>query len=169
AFSAIFYPASCGPSLRAAFRSKQPAEEVSLSCLACHAFSLMHEAYFASSPFRLIGLKPFSAYRPVLCRNDFLHHQRTLQSSPRLSTDHSSIGLEGVSGQRRRSKWRVRLGRCLALPDLLSHELSRGQATGLYQRSFGLRSMASPKWLIAIGFNLHSLHITVDATLEKVP
>src|SRR5215831_14770650 len=83
AFSAIFYPASCGPSLRAAFRSKQPAEEVSLSCLACHAFSLMHEAYFASSPFRLIGLKPFSAYRPVLCRNDFLHHQRTLQSSPR--------------------------------------------------------------------------------------
>src|SRR5215475_6109887 len=82
-----------------------------------------------------------------------------------LSTNHSSIGLEGVSGQRRRSKWRVRLGRCLALPDLLSHELSRGQATGVYQRSFGLRSMASPKWLIAIGFNLHSLHITCSAPL----
>ena len=76
-----------------------------------------------------------------------------------LSTDHSSIGLEGVSGQRRRSKWRVRPGQCLALPDLLSHELSRGQATGVYQRSSGLRSMAHPKWLIAISFNLHRLQL----------
>src|SRR5262249_43341382 len=74
-----------------------------------------------------------------------------------LSTDHSSIGLEGVSGQRRRSKWRVRLGQCLALPDLLPNELPRGQAAGVYQRSFGLRSMAHPKWLIAISFNLHRL------------
>jgi hypothetical protein len=41
-----------------------------------------------------------------------------------LSTDHSSVGLERVSGQRRRSKWSVRPGQRLALPDLLSHELS---------------------------------------------
>src|SRR5215831_14255750 len=76
-----------------------------------------------------------------------------------LSTNHSSIGLERVSGQRRRSKWRVRPGQCLALPDLLSHELSRGQATGVYQRSSGLRSMAHPKWLITTSFNLHTLHL----------
>src|SRR5215470_3119543 len=76
-----------------------------------------------------------------------------------LSANHSSIGLEGVSGQRRRSKWRVRPGQCLALPDLLPHELSRGQAGGLYQRSTGLRSMAHPKWLTAISFNLHRLQL----------
>src|SRR5215467_11226673 len=74
-----------------------------------------------------------------------------------LSTDHSSIGLERVPGQRRRSKWRVRPGQCLALPDLLSHESPRGRATGLYQRSSGLRSMAHSKWLMAISFNLHTL------------
>src|SRR5262245_37106971 len=76
-----------------------------------------------------------------------------------LSTDHSSVGPEGVPGQRRGSQWRVRPGQCLALPDLLSHELPRGQATGLYQRSSGLRSVAHPKWLIAISFNLHRLHL----------
>jgi hypothetical protein len=66
-------------------------------------------------------------------------------------------GFERVLGQRRRSKWRVRPGQRLALPDLLSCELPRGQATGLYQGSSGLRSMANPKWLIAIGFNLYRL------------
>src|SRR5215468_1699995 len=76
-----------------------------------------------------------------------------------LSANHSSIGLEGVSGQRRRSKWCLRPGQCLALPDLLPHELSRGQAAGLYQRSTGLRSMAHPKWLTAISFNLHRLQL----------
>src|SRR5215468_11268652 len=80
-----------------------------------------------------------------------------------LSANHSSIGLEGVSGQRRRSKWRVRPGQCLALPDLLPHELSRGQAGGLYQRSSGLRSMAHPKWLMAISFNLHRLQLFSNA------
>src|SRR5215510_2578788 len=76
-----------------------------------------------------------------------------------LSTNHSSVGLERVSGQRRRSQWGVRLGQCLALPDLLSHELPRWQATGVYQRSSGLRSMAHPKRLIAISFNLHRLQL----------
>src|SRR6266511_1104587 len=41
------------------------------------------EAYFASFLFRLIDLKPFLAYRPVLCRNDYPHHLRTLLSVPR--------------------------------------------------------------------------------------
>src|SRR5262245_1771414 len=85
-----------------------------------------------------------------------------------LSTNHSSIGLERVPGQRRRSQWRVRPGQCLALPDLLSHELSRGQATGMYQRSSRLRSMAHPKWLIAISFNLHTLHI-IDGAIRFYP
>jgi hypothetical protein len=81
-----------------------------------------------------------------------------------LSTYHSSIGLEGVSGQRRRSKWRVRPGQCLALRNLLSHELPRGQAAGLYQRSSGLRSMAHPKWLIVLNFNLHRLHLKIGTS-----
>src|SRR6516225_9357607 len=76
-----------------------------------------------------------------------------------LPTDHSGIGLERVSGQRRRSKWGVRPGQCLALPDLLPQELPRGQAAGLYQRSSGLRSMAHPKWLMVISFNLHTLQV----------
>src|SRR5262245_43002533 len=85
-----------------------------------------------------------------------------------LSADHSSIRLEGVSGQRRRSKWGVRPGQRLALPDLLSHELPRGQATNLYQRSSGLRSMAHPKWLMAISFNLHRLHLCPRVLLTQV-
>ncbi len=94
---------------------------------------------------------------------DDLYDYRKEAIEAALSTDHSSIGLERMSGQRRRSKWRIRLGQCLALPDLLSHELPRGQAAGVYQRSSGLRSMAHPNWLITISFNLHRLHITYEA------
>src|SRR6266508_4666748 len=53
----------------------------------------------------------------------------------------------------------LRPGQCLAIPDLLPHELLRGQATGLYQWSSGLRSMAYPEWLTAISFNSHTLQI----------
>jgi len=50
---------------------------------------------------------------------------------------------------------------------LLPRELPRGQASGLYQRSSGLRSMAHPKWLMAISFNLHRLQVS-DIRRNKV-
>ena|SRR5262252_3597588 len=84
-------------------------------------------------------------------------HQDQEEYEEQVDTDARQNPLAQASVER--DSQRSTPGQCLALPDLLSHELSRGQATGLYQRSFGLRPMAHPKWLIAISFNLHSLQL----------
>lgn len=77
-----------------------------------------------------------------------------------LSTYHASGGLEGVSRQRQRSQWGFRLGQRVALSDLLSRELPRGQTVGSYQRASRLRPAAHLKWVIAFNFNLHGLHLS---------